>query len=479
MLDLDTRTAILRLRREGHGLRAIARALGIARNSVKAVVESGSAVVPVPDRPERAEPHETLILELHIACKGNLVRVHEELARRGVTLAYPTLTAFCRRHEIGTTPKTRSGTYTFEPGEEMQHDTSPHRVTIGGKEQLVQCASLVLCFSRMRFVQMYPVFNRFTCKVFLTDAFEYLSGAAARCMIDNTHVILAGGSGNTAIIAPEMLAFSERFDFHFTAHAVGDANRSARVERRFHHIEHNFYPGRTFEDFADLNAQAIAWCDQTNSARMRHINAVPLHLFQTERVHLKPLPVHVPEVYLDHLRGGDLEGYVRLHTNRYSVPDACIGRELRVRETKDRIRIFDGHALVADHAREPDRAGRRRTLPEHEHRAKKRGPDKPPIPEEGALRAAGGPLPTLVDTLRKLHGGRAVRPLRQLHRLFLDYPKEPLVAAIEEALRYGLCDLARIERMTLRRVAGDYFRLPPPEPGPHDDGPLTENDSDG
>ena len=35
MLDLDTRTALLRLHREGHGTRAIARALGITKNTVK------------------------------------------------------------------------------------------------------------------------------------------------------------------------------------------------------------------------------------------------------------------------------------------------------------------------------------------------------------------------------------------------------------------------------------------------------------
>lgn len=35
MLDLETRTAILRLHREGHGSRRIARALGVSRNAVR------------------------------------------------------------------------------------------------------------------------------------------------------------------------------------------------------------------------------------------------------------------------------------------------------------------------------------------------------------------------------------------------------------------------------------------------------------
>ena len=45
--------------------------------------------------------------------------------------------------------------------------------------EIIETASLVLCYSRMLFFQAYPAFTRFTCKVFLTDALEYLSGAAA------------------------------------------------------------------------------------------------------------------------------------------------------------------------------------------------------------------------------------------------------------------------------------------------------------
>jgi hypothetical protein len=49
--------------------------------------------------------------------------------------------------------------------------------------------------------------------------------------------------------------------------------------------------------------------------------------------------------------------------------------------------------------------------------------------------------------------------LRQLLRLLREYPREPFLAAVEEAARYGLYDLDRLERMILRRVARDYFLL--------------------
>jgi hypothetical protein len=81
----------------------------------------------------------------------------------------------------------------------------------------------------MLFFQCYPNFRRFDCKVFLTDALSYMGGATARVTIDNTHVVVLRGSGREMVPVPEMEAFRERFGFQFVAHAIGNANRSARV----------------------------------------------------------------------------------------------------------------------------------------------------------------------------------------------------------------------------------------------------------
>src|SRR5213593_176993 len=151
--------------------------------------------------------------------------------------------------------------------------------------------------------------------------------------------------------APEMAAFAERFGFVFRAHEKGDANRSARVERPFHFIEHNFLAGRTFADLAALNAQARSFCDKVNAARKKHLHATPRELFAAERPHLRPLPLFVPEVYALHHRLVDVEGFVNVHGHRYSVPYLLIGRQLEVRETKDRIDVYHGPRLVASHAK--------------------------------------------------------------------------------------------------------------------------------
>ena len=412
--------------------------------------------VPPAEREEKLDDELAQVRELFAKYEGNLALVHEHMEGAGV--GYSTLTAFCRRHGIGVVPKERAGRYHFEPGEEMQHDTSPHKVTVAGKVRLVQCASLVLCYSRMVFAQVYPTYDRFQTKVFLTDALLSFGGSAGRCMLDNSSVVVAHGTGKSAVMAPEIEAFAKRFGFTFAAHEVGDANRSARVERPFHYIEHNFYPGRPFADMDDLNRQLAEWCDKVNRKYRRHIKAVPVELYNAERPSLKPLPIHVPEVYRVFHRMVDVEGYVSLHTNRYSASERLIGRQVLVRETKEHVRVYAGHELDCEHVRRAVREEARCTLPQHTKRwASTRKETE--APEEKALRVAGPELGQLVDRLKKHHGGRAVRPLRVLHRMYVDYPLETLVAAVAEALRYGLIDLERIERMVLKNVRGNYFQL--------------------
>ena len=466
MLSQAQRTTILELNTQGVNKREIARVLGISRGAVRRVLRSNSPTVPQLERPEKAAPYRQQILELFNPCKGNLVRVHEELVAGGAELSYAALTAFCRRHGIGYTPPVPAGRYEFAPGEEMQHDTSPHEVELGGKKRRVQTASAVLCYSRMLFFQCYPTFQRFDCKVFLTAALRYMGGAPARVMIDNTHVVVLRGSGRDMVPVPEMAALGERFGFQFVAHAIGNANRSARVERPFWFIENNFLAGRTFSSWEDLNQRAREWCDKVNATYKKHIRAVPRELYAVERLHLQPLPVWIPEVYRLQQRLVDIEGYVALNSNRYSVPVEWIGRRVEVRETPDQIEIqLDARRLVT-HRRIAEAEHQRVTLAAHRPPRGQRGPRPDPHPEEKAIVAAAPELADYVAGLKQ-HSRKVVTlALRRLWRLVREYPREPLLGAVREAARYGLYDLDRLERMILRRVTREYFRL---EEGSNDD----------
>jgi hypothetical protein len=77
-----------------------------------------------------------------------------------------------------------------------------------------------------------------------------------------------------------------------------------------------------------------------------------------------------------------------------------------------------------------------------------------------------GYVAALKQRSRKL----VILALRQLLRMMREYPRGAVLAAVEEAARYGLYDLDRLERMILRRIARDYFLLNGQKgPDPHDE----------
>ena len=184
-----------------------------------------------------------------------------------------------------------------------------------------------------------------------------------------------------------------------------------------------------------------------------------------ERLHLKPLPAWIPEVYRVHQRLVDTEGYVALHTNRYSVPVHWIGRRVEVRETRDKIAIqLDARNLVT-HTRIAEAEHQRVLLAEHRPPRGQGLARTQPHPEEKAILAAA---PEMADVCG---GGEAAEPQSawSCPAAITEAGARVSTGAAAgrrcaEAARYGLYDLDRLERMILRRVARDYFLLDDREP---------------
>ena len=464
MIAPEIRAAILALHRKGTAVRKIARVLKLSRNTVRqAIRRPPPKGVAEPQIPAHILP---LLQETFALCEGNVVRVQEVLAaNHEITIPYSTLTRWVREADLRA-PKQRAGRYRFAMGEEMQFDTSPHQLKLNGRPVKAQCASLILAYCRRDFIQYYPRFTRFEAKAFLREALCFMGGSAQRCIVDNTHVVVASGSGADALIAPEMAAFAQIFGFQFVAHGVGDANRSAYVERSFYFAEKNFLPGRRFSSWEDLNAQARAWCEQIANRRpKRSLGMSPEAAYVLEKPYLVPLPAHLPPVYQAFTRIVDVEGYIYLDTNRYSVPERLIGKKVEVYKYPEQVKVLFRHREVAEHPRLVGKRDAQSTLKQH-RRAQRRQAYQGPSIEERQLRGDSAALDRYVSALKRRSPGRGVSRLRRLLAMRRTYPRQAFFAAIEIALQYGLYDLHRLEHLILQRVAGDFFQIDPDEEEP-------------
>ena len=457
MTPTEIRAAVRSLQAQGRSLREISRLLALSRNTVRRILREPLG------KTAAAAPCDDATLERLKAAftraRGNVVRVRELLADDGLEVPYSTLTRWTRETDLRGPPR-RAGEYDFVPGQEMQHDTSPHRVTLAptGKPVTLQCAGLVLAYSRRLFIQYYPRFTRFEAKAFLLEAVRFMAGACTVCIIDNTSTLLAAGAGADAVVAPEMAAFARTLGFRFRAHRVGNPDRKGRIERPFAYVETNFLVGRSFADVDDLNRQALGWCqDVANRKPKRALGMSPDAAYLIEQPHLVPLPDVLPPVYELLERVVDLHGYVSVDTNRYSVPERYVGKSVAVTKLPAEIQVRRKDTTIAVHRRLIGQRDARNILPGHHTIPVRQG--RGTAAEEALL---GGHHPSLdryAAALRQRGSGGNRRALRRLIEMKRTYPAGPFIAAIEQALRYGLFDLGRLEDLVLKQVAGDFFAL--------------------
>jgi hypothetical protein len=139
--------------------------------------------------------------------------------------------------------------------------------------------------------------------------------------------------------------------------AVARGNEKGRVERAIRFVRDRFFAARSFTDIADLNAQALRWCQEEASARPcpEDRTRSVLECFEEERPRLlslpdNPFPCEERTVVRVHKTP-----YARFDLNDYSVPHIHVRRTLEIRATEDTVRILDADVVIAAHRRSFDR----------------------------------------------------------------------------------------------------------------------------
>jgi len=230
-------------------------------------------------------------------------------------------------------------------------------------------------------------------------------------------------------------------------------------------VEGNFLAGRAFADYDDLNRQAVLWCrDIANAKPKQALGMSPEAAYQIEKPHLQPLPDALPPVYELLERVVDLHGFVSVDTNRYSVPERFVGQAVAVYKFPAEIHVCKRDTAIAVHPRLIGQRDARSTLPGH-HTTLLRE-NRGAVAEEQLLRGHHPSLDRYIAALKQRANGWGRRGLRRLLEMKRTYPAGPFIAAVEQALAYGLFDLGRLEALILKQVAGEFFAL---EGGADDD----------
>lgn len=211
----------------------------------------------------------------------------------------------------------------FAPGECAQVDWGSFgSVSVGSSSRRLSFFVMVLCYSRMMYLE-FTVSQ--TMEHFLAchqNAFDYFGSVPRKIMVDNLKsAVLRRITGEAPVLNPTYLDFANTYGFTIAPCNVRAGNEKGRVENGVGYAKKNFLAGLDIPNFEALNPAARIWLNEVANVRIHgETRKKPIDLLKEEKPHLLPLPPHCFDIAnVTQARASSLFR-IALDSNHYSVP---------------------------------------------------------------------------------------------------------------------------------------------------------------
>ncbi len=246
----------------------------------------------------------------------------------------------------------------FAPGECAQVDWGSYgSVAVGETRRRLSFFVMVLCYSRMMYVE-FTVSQ--TMEHFLgchQNAFDWFGAVPGKIMVDNLKsAVLKRIIGKDPVFNPKYLDFANLHGFTIAPCAVGKGNEKGRVESGVGYVKKNFLAGLEIPNFNALNPAVIHWLDTVANVRIHgETGKRPVDRLPRERQCMTQLPPYPYDIATIEQVRASRQFRVAVDANRYSVPAEYAGALLTLKTYPDRICIYHQQKLIARHVRSYDR----------------------------------------------------------------------------------------------------------------------------
>ena len=385
------------LHHQGLSVRAIARRLGLDRNTVRKYLRSG---LQAPRYGPRA-PMSSLLdpyrayLQQRLTAFPELTatRLLREIRDHGYAGGY-TIVKRLVRDLRPSVPGGFEHRFETPAGEQAQADFAYFRVIFTDEPSQVHVVwlfTMVLGCSRFlfgRFVLHQDLETLLRCHVL---AFEHFGGVPRTTLYDRmrTAVIDEDADGRP-IFNAKLLDLASHYGFVPKACKPYRAKTKGKVERPYRYVRQDFFLGREFANLEDLNRQFDVWLTEVANRREHGTTRRCVQTaFAEEQPHLQSLPQIPYRAVLRLQRRISRDGLVSVDGNRYSVPDTTRHRVVEVHSLLQEIQIFEAGQLIAVHAPCEGRghiviaAGHRRFPPPGNAKVRRMGAEVPPLLRPG------------------------------------------------------------------------------------------------
>jgi transposase len=167
---------------------------------------------------------------------------------------------------------------------------------------------------------------------------------------DNESAVGSWRSGRPRL-TEAMNAFRGTLGINIVQCRPGDPEAKGLVERANGYLETSFLPGRAFTGPADFNAQLIDWLGKANQRQHRRLGCRPVDRWGVDRAAMLDLPPVAPVTGWRLSTRLPRDHYVRLDSNDYSVHPSVIGRHVHIAADLETVLVTCQGSEVARHVR--------------------------------------------------------------------------------------------------------------------------------
>jgi transposase len=285
-------------------------------------------------------------------------RLFQDLAPLGYSGAYDAVKRFVAKARPRPLPAYEVR-FETAPGEQAQCDFAEFRVGFTdepGIRRRINLFSFVLGHSRAfwgRFVEHQDLHTVLRCHV---AAFEALGGVPREILYDRMKTAVTDERDEGHIVYNRrLLALAQHYGWQPRACRAYRAKTKGKVERPHRYIRDNFWKGRSFRNFEDLNTQFRDWLDTVANARVHGTTQrYVAEALAEEQPFLQPMPGSRFGPLVIMRRRVSNDGMISVNGNFYSVPDGT-PRVVEAHMLTDVLDIFGPGGLVARHPLLPGR----------------------------------------------------------------------------------------------------------------------------